>query len=76
MFSYPFSRGCGELALHGGSGKQSFQTKGSREGVCIYIYTYIRCTGPRNLTLLILAVVNVLLLSLARFDWRALSALV
>lgn len=32
MFSYPFSRGCGELALCGGSAKQSFQTKG------LYIY--------------------------------------
>lgn len=41
MFSYPFSRGCGELALCGGSGKQSFQTKGSGEG----IYTGLRNTA-------------------------------
>lgn len=73
MFSYPFSRGCGELALCGGSGKKPFQTKGSREGVCMYIYIYIYIytyisSGLRNPTLLKLVVTNVLLLSLAGFD--------
>lgn len=63
-FSYPFSRGCGELALCGGSGKQPFQTKGLGEGVC----AGLRNTAVQPSYFTDVAVANVLLLSLARFD--------
>lgn len=68
MFSYPFSRDYGELALCGGSGKESFQTKCLGGGKLVH--TGLRNTGVQPFCFADMVVANALLLSLGSFNWR------